>query len=80
MTPTVITSKVNAVSPVAMHRALSNPAVLQLVSHHNDAGYNDMVTIELARGFFFADGSTTFDAITTEEFDTAIAGIYTLPA
>lgn len=80
MTPTVITSNVNAVSPVVMHRARKLSAVSSLISHHNDAGYNEMVTIELAPGYYFADGSTTFDAHSTEEFIAAIAGITTTPA
>lgn len=78
--PTVITSNVNAVSPVVMHRARKLSAVSSLISHHNDAGYNEMVTIELAPGYYFADGSTTFDAFSTEEFIAAIAGITTTPA
>lgn len=79
MTPTVITTNINAVSPVTMHRALKLSAVSSLISAHNDAGYNEMVTIELAPGYYFADGSTTFNALSTAEFIAAIAGITMTP-
>lgn len=76
---TTISLTVNAVATTAIHRALKNPAVAKIFSSHNDAGYNDMVTVVLTPGYYTADGADEFVALTTEDLNAALAGVITDP-
>ena len=74
-----ISLTVNAVATTAIHRALKNPAVAKIISSHNEAGYNDMVTVVLTPGYYTADGADEFVALTTDELNATLAGVITDP-